>query len=298
MSDGRADIDRGWLRRVIGVVRSWDGPNSRLGLEMDLNQMPWGPFDALGQHLSLLLPSIPEGKPGGPDVESEVERALRHVEHAADRCGEFAQSSDGSREMWLSSQRTWEWIRRYLTRLWVQEQVQGDTEEILGRRLRDTGDTEGERASGPPQTGPASELPSMPGAAATLRAAAKALRTVPLSGWRDTVGTEDPEAPTREEAIQTLLGVARLLDAPGRGEETEVEVEGTPTPKAPWRGGERGSPTGDEPGALEELDFEPVSIDFAEGYDQGYRMGRKVGWALGSRRRANFGRSEGPVATE
>ena len=79
------------LKRVPVVVRSWDGPNSRVGLEMDLAEMPWGPFDALGKRLSLLLPASGESDPVLPSAESQVERALRHVEHAANRCAEFAQ---------------------------------------------------------------------------------------------------------------------------------------------------------------------------------------------------------------
>jgi hypothetical protein len=253
---------------------------------MDLNQMPWGPFDALGQHLSLLLPSSPETRPGGPEVESEIARALRHVEHAADRCGEFARASDDNRELWLSSQRTWEWIRRYLTRLWVKEQVEGDTRELLGTGHQEPEVPEKERGSPhPPLPAPPPDLPSMPGAAATLKAAAKALRTTSLPAWQETVGREDPEAPTREEAIQTLLGVAKLLDAHSRGADVVVEMD------APARGGatstepEAEASPFEERSPREELDFEAVSIDFAEGYDQGYRMGRKVGWALGSRRR-------------
>jgi hypothetical protein len=297
MSDGTTDIDRKRLRRVIGVVRSWDGPNSRLGLEMDLNQMPWGPFDALGQHLDLLLPAYREFTPGGHEVESDIARALRHVEHAADRCGEFARTSESDRETWLSSQQTWEWIRRYLTRLWVQEQVQGDTEELLGKKLGD-GEEGAERPAPTVPLGSHSpELPSMPGAAATLKAAAKALRTTSLSAWRETVGRGDPNAPTREEAIQTLLGVANLLDVRPR-EDVILEEAATPN-KVPGQTkeseGETSHPDGAEFG--EELEFEPVSIEFAEGYDSGYRMGRRVGWALGSRHRADVTKRDDSVTT-
>jgi hypothetical protein len=293
MSDEKPDIDRTRLRRVTVVVRSWDGPNSRVGFEMDLNQMPWGPFDALGQQLELLLPASPEAKSGGPEVESEISRALRHVEHAADRCAEFAQTSDGSREMWLSSQRTWEWVRRYLTSLWVQEEVEGDTALLLGTNLEDGEETElsdAKEGSVAEETGAVrslpsksipSDLPSLPGAAATLKAAAKALRGTSLSVWRETVESDDPEAPTREEAIQTLLGVAKILDARSRGDEIVIEVE---KPRGAGRATREPAPPAAPP-LQAEPDFEQVSIDFAEGYDQGYQMGRKVGWALGSRHR-------------
>ena len=295
MNDEKPDIDRTRLRRVTVVVRSWDGPNSRVGFEMDLNQMPWGPFDALGQQLNLLLPASPESTPGGPEVESEISKALRHVEHAADRCAEFAQASDGSREMWLSSQRTWEWVRRYLTSLWVQEEVEGDTAQLLGIGLADPPDAGVQEVEvrGPGQENPSpavpTDLPSLPGAAATLKAAAKALRTTPLSAWRETVEAEDPEAPTREEAIQTLLGVAKILEARSRGDEIIIEVEAPRGP--PRRAKEPEAPPA--PAPRDEPDFEQVSFDFAEGYDQGYQMGRKVGWALASRHRNDPGRGGG-----
>ncbi len=269
MSEKRPEIDKTRLRRVTVVVRSWDGPNSRVGLEMDLNQMPWGPFDALGQKLTLLLPAAPESRSGGPDEESEVSRALRHVEHAADRCAEFARTSDTDRDRWLTSLRTWEWIRRQLTHLWVQEEVEGDAARLLESRSEEVPT---------PQETPAG-LPTMPGAAQTLEAAATALRSTSLSVWREAVESGDPEAPTREEAIQTLLGVAKILDTRGRGEEIMVEVE------APHESATAEQDIDPEEAPKGEAGFEQVTIDFAEGYDQGYHMGRKVGWALGSKRR-------------
>lgn len=305
MSEEKPDIDRTRLRRVPVVVRSWDGPNSRVGFEMDLNQMPWGPFDALGKQLELLLPASPETRPGGPEVESELSKALRHVEHAADRCAEFAQASDESRDVWLSSQRTWEWVRRFLTSLWVQEEVEGDTARLLGARVNGEKKTEAPGPEGvvdtggighqpdrpPPPTPP--DLPSLPGAAVTLRAAAKALKTTSLSDWRETVEADGPEAPTREEAIQTLLGVARILDAGSRGEEIAIHVEApgkvavtadVPEPERSHRG---------EPAPRGEPDPDQMSFEFAEGYDQGYQMGRKVGWALASRQGADPSRERG-----
>jgi hypothetical protein len=269
MSEERPEIDKTRLRRVTVVVRSWDGPNSRVGLEMDLNQMPWGPFDALGQKLTLLLPAAPESRSGGPDEESEVSRALRHVEHAADRCAEFARTSDTDRDRWLTSLRTWEWIRRQLTHLWVQEEVESDAARLLESRSEEVPT---------PQETPAG-LPTMPGAAQTLEAAAAALRSTSLSVWREAVESGDPEAPTREEAIQTLLGVAKILDTRGRGEEITVEVE------APHESATAEQDIDPEEAPKGEAGFEQVTIDFAEGYDQGYHMGRKVGWALGSKRR-------------
>jgi hypothetical protein len=283
MSDERPNAEGARLRRVTVVVRSWDGPNSRIGVEMDLNQMPWGPFDALGKKLSILLPPPPESRTGGPEEESEIERALRHVEHAADRCGEFARASEGSREMWLDSQRTWEWIRRLLTRIWVQQAVEEEAEDL--------GAEPGPKTGGPgEETGFRSEtltvelpkdFPSMPGAAERLRATARALRGTPLSLWRDSVEADDPEAPTREEAIQTLLGLARLLEAGGRGPDIVLESKASDSPP-----GVREASEPEERGPAGETEVSQVSVEFAEGYDRGYRMGRKVGWALGSWHRA------------
>ncbi len=288
MSDEKKNLDESRLRRISVVVRSWDGPNSRVGFELDLNEMPWGPFDALGKKLHLLLPAYSEFESSGTGRESEIAKALRHVEHAADRCGEFAQTSGSSREMWLNSQRTWEWVRRYLTHLWVQEEVEGDAAELARSIQGAVSEAKAEEPLGEDQPesdgGPEAasvqeiDLPSLPGAAAILKAAVLALKTTPLSSWRETVEATDPEAPTREEAIQTLLGVAKILEGRGGPQDLVFEVEGpgevTALPEE-----ETPAPKPDEP------DFEQVTLDFAEGYDQGYQMGRKVGWALGSSRR-------------
>jgi hypothetical protein len=266
------------LRRVAAIVRSWDGPNSRIGLELDLTQMPWGPFDALGKRLSLLLPAGSRAGNPHPASESQIERALRHVEHAADRCGEFAQMGNGNQDVWLRSQETWEWVRRYLTAHWLEREVDrrpsGTSEEV--------------------------QLPALPGAASTLVVAAKALRATPLSAWRETAGPSGEEAPTREEAIQTLLGVARILRAGGGGEkEPHLLPEEPPAPQdsqpsecsSPPQDpppSERSSPpeSRTEPVASqgEETDPDQVSFDFARGYDEGYQMGRRVGLALGAKK--------------
>ena len=74
----------------------------------------------------------------------------------------------------------------------------------------------------------APELPALPGAAATLQIASRALRATPLGVWREMVGTLDPEAPTREEAIQTRLGVARILS--GCTEPNEAIPDPDPAP--------------------------------------------------------------------
>jgi len=269
MSGAPKDEREAFLKRVPVIVRSWDGPNSRIGLEMDLAQMPWGPFDALGKHLSLLLPVEIDVDGEAVASESEVERALRHVEHAAARCREFAQLANGNQELWLRSQRTWEWIRRYLTSTWIDAEVEG-------------------RKGPDPETPPFSpstasespplQPPPLPGAAATLRVAAEALRSTPLAVWREAVGAAQVDSPTREEAIQTLLGVARVLTG------HEVESSGH-SPARPVVGA--GESTIEDPKSssdrspVAEPDPDQVSFDFAAGYDEGYRMGRKVGLALG-----------------
>ena len=263
MSGDRTDDRKALFRRVPVIVRSWDGPNSRVGFEMDLSQMPWGPFDALGKRLSLLLPAGERTGPPGP--ESQVERALRHVEHASERCAEFAQIANGNQELWLRSQETWEWIRRYLTALWVNADVEGQALPAF------------------PPEGPASAesdsadqaVPVLPGAASTLRVAAHALRSTPLSVWRETIGSDDLDAPTREEAVQTLLGVAGILSGEGREEQASTETT-DPSPDVP----------APEPEAEPEAEDDPdqLAFEFARGYDEGYQMGRRVGLALGRKK--------------
>lgn len=271
------------LRRVPVIVRSWDGPNSRIGLEMDLGEMPWGPFDALGKRLSLLLPVSDPSERERPASESQVERALRHVEHAADRCAEFAQLANGDQALWLRSQETWEWVRKYLTSLWVQTEVDGTASRasLVGSFQEPEVDPAPAGNPGPQST------PKLPGAASTLNVAARALRSTPLAVWREAIGSTDPEAPTREEAIQTLLGVAKILGGQtpeGTSPSTEEDVSiPSPTPRAPE------STPEDQAAPADGGDPDQVSFDFAQGYDEGYRMGRKVGLALGSRKARGSG---------
>jgi hypothetical protein len=239
---------------------------------MDLSQMPWGPFDALGKRLSLLLPAtdLPESRGSGP--ESQVERALRHVEHASDRCAEFAQLSNGNQELWRRSHETWEWIRKYLTSLWVDAEVDGQRNVPTFSDPSPPSLTEGDRP----------EAPSLPGAAATLAMAAKALRATPLATWRETIDPSDQDAPTREETVQTLLGVARIL---GGESQAGVSTEAG-EPDLPPASSEEAESTPEEGSTpSQEQDPDQVSFDFAQGYDEGYRMGRRVGLALGARKR-------------
>jgi len=269
--------DGALLKRVPVIVRSWDGPNSRIGLEMDLSEMPWGPFDALGKRISLVLPAVDKATPERPNSESQVERALRHVEHAADRCAEFAQLANGNQELWLRSQETWEWIRRYLTSLWVEAEVEGRTpppalSESPGASVHDS---------------EARAVPTLPGAASTLEVAARALRATPLAVWRESMGPLDPDAPTREEAVQTLLGVARILSGQtpeGTTESAKVSnPHPAPSPEALPSAEAVPSPEPNPP-PEGEADPDQLSFDYAGGYDEGYQMGRRVGLALGARR--------------
>jgi hypothetical protein len=266
---------------------------------MDLGQMPWGPFDALGKRLSLLLPAANPPEPKGSSGESQVERALRHVEHASDRCAEFSQLAGENQELWRRSHETWEWIRKYLTSLWADVEVDGRRE---APKFQDPPPDPAPKANPP-------EVPTLPGAAATLRVAAKALRATPLATWRETIHLSDPEAPTREEAVQTLLGVARILGGESQGgmsgpvkEQTEpVEEQAEPVEERVRRAEEQATPVEepDTPTASGEVDATPedesvnggeqdpdqLSFDFAQGYDEGYQMGRRVGLALGARKR-------------
>jgi hypothetical protein len=261
MSEEPREGEQSPLRRVAAIVRSWDGPNSRVGLEVDLAQMPWGPFDALGKRLSILLPVEPGSAASSIPSESPLERALRHVEHAADRSGEFARLQSGNEELWLRSQETWEWLRRHLTTQWLQKEVDGQP---------------------PVQTGESSialdqertPLPSLPGAASTLLAVAKALRALPLAGWEEAASPSEGGAPTREEAIRTLQGVARVLGSGGAGDGIDP-----PVPEPPHQ-------TVEEPKEEPDTDPDQVSFDFAKGYDEGYHMGRRVGLALGRKKGA------------
>jgi hypothetical protein len=202
-----------------------------------------------------------------------VERALRHVEHAADRCREFAQLSNGNQELWVRSQETWEWIRRYLTRLWLEQDVDGvRTAEEIEAATREV-PADADRGKEPGREDVTADLPLLPGAASTLRVASRALKATPLSVWRETVGALDPEAPTREEAVQTILGVARILSAGPKEEALLPDPEPAPAPSHPEAGR----------GPFEDPDPDQVSFEFAKGYDEGYQMGRKVGLALAAR---------------
>jgi hypothetical protein len=290
------------LKRVPVIIRSWDGPNSRVGIEMDLGQMPWGPFDALGKHLSLLLPADADAGKSASDSESQVDRALRHVEHAADRCAEFAQLANDDQELWLRSQKTWEWIRKYLTSLWVETEIEGRDPPLGTEAPASPPPSSSLPSEGPPreadlQEAHPLETPLLPGAAATLRVAARALRAIPLNAWRETTGSSDPDATTREEAVQTLLGVARILSRDARSE--EIRGEGQPATGTPGSAGPEAVqvPHGDAQASVSQAASSPeeraspgseasdpdvVSFDFAQGYDEGYRMGRRVGLALGA----------------
>jgi hypothetical protein len=273
------------VKRVKAVLRSWDGPNSRVGFELNLEEMPWGPFDALGKHVSLLLPSATDSDEGEERTETEMERALRHVEHAADRCADFARLGNGGDDLWRTSQRTWEWLRDRLTDEWLSTEVR--TVEV-------------EEAQEEVEV--AAPLPVMPGTAATLELVGRALRAIPLAQWREAVEELDPDGPTREEAVQTLLGVARLMESPQAGHHAEGPGVGTalevssagamdPSLAELELGTEEDSILDLEEGGVPEpgsdmdsdADHWEVTFEYARGFDQGYRIGRRVGRALGVR---------------
>jgi hypothetical protein len=136
-------------------------------------------------------------------------------------------------------------------------------------------------------------LPGMPGAAATLEVAARALRNTPLASWRDVIGTFNPDAPTREEAIQTILGVAKLLSqaAPDEAKPSSpVDVDAAEVSREEAHGQAPAaepapSPTAEEEGGGKGTEGTEFSFDYAAGFDEGYQMGRKVGLALGTKGR-------------
>jgi len=247
------------LKRVRAVIRSWDGPHARLGCEIDPKEMPWGPFEALGREVTLLMATPAAGEFDPDSGELQADRALRYVEHAVARCGEFSTLQNGSDPSWRRSQETWEWIRDRLTSQWMADAA--GAEPDVARK---------------PEASPIDERLSglsMPGAARTLEVAAVALRSMPLGAWRDAVATLDPDMPTREETIQTLKGVARLLSSPSNG-------HGTPKEAAPSPG--VGAPAVSQEEEAEEEDF---TLEYARGFDEGYQVGRRVGRALAAHER-------------
>ena len=247
------------LKRVRGVIRSWDGPHSRLGCEINPTEMPWGPSEALGREVTLLIATPAAGEFDPDSGELQSDRALRYVEHAVARCGEFSTLQNGSDPSWRRSQETWAWIRDRLTSQWAGE-VAGVEPEVA---KKPEGKPLEERLEGL----------SMPGAARTLEVAALALRSMSLGAWRDAVATLDPDMPTREEAIQTLKGVARLLSSPSNGHGRPKEAAPPPAMVA--------SPASQE----KEPDDEEFTLEYARGFDEGYQTGRRVGRALASHER-------------
>jgi len=278
----------GRVRRTSAVVRAWDGPNSRIAFEMDLDQMPWGPFEALGKKVTVLIPEGADAQPAEREStadrmeESDLERALQHVEHAAEKCAEFAQLGNGTDQGWSRSLETWEWLRNYLTSRWMAVEPGEGTDTPEGPKPTDR------------------PLPGMPGTAATLEVAAKALRNTPLAAWREVVGAFHPDAPTREEAIQTILGVAKLLTQVAAPQAASSEPhplseslpDGADTSRAPAKepterpreARQEASSHGLESSGPDEAE---LSFDYAAGFDEGYQMGRKVGLALGTRSRSD-----------
>jgi hypothetical protein len=95
------------------------------------------------------------------------------------------------------------------------------------------------------------------------------------------VDPSDADAPTREEAVQTLLGVARMLGGEVQEEATDEvgDASGTLEEAEPTTPGESSN-------SPAEHDPDQVSFEFAQGYDEGYQMGRRVGLALGARKRS------------
>lgn len=266
-----------WIR-VDGAVRLIDAPNSRMGLEVDLDLLPWDPFDALGKKVTVLVPS-PQGAVEDPEEEAQdLQQAIRFVGHAADRCREFAEAGNGDTSDWWRAFRTWNWLRDHLTAEW-EEEPSGD-----GAKTGLRPDSQAEM----------SDLPNLPAAASILEYTLGALRTIPLQHWEETVSTLDPEAPSREEAIRTVQILSRLLRRPEReqedrapesspGEDRPTESPAAPPPEPEVRDSpEAGASRSESPDGPE---GEEMSFEYASGFDEGYRKGRRVGFALGNHAR-------------
>lgn len=276
-----------WIR-VDGAVRLIDTPNSRMGLEVDLSLLPWDPFDALGKKVTVLVPS-PE-LPDNPHSREtdDLEEAIRFVGHAADRCKEFAEAGDGDTSDWWKAYRTWDWLRDHLQSEWEGEEGEGPALE-------------------PEAKEEAEDLPSLPGAASILEYTLGALRTIPLQHWEETVATLDPEAPSREEAIRTMQILSRLLRRPAgedpgdspspaqepMGQESEAADPEASLGEAASAPGSKDAPVSDpeargDPDSIqhaEEPHGDEMSFEYANGFDEGYRKGRRVGFALGNHAR-------------
>lgn len=264
--EGEVNTGSRWTY-LDGSIRLIDASNSRMALEVDLGLLPWDPFNALGKQVTVLIPTPQEWGEAPRDDDDDLERSLRFVVHAADRCKEFAQNGNGDKSDWWAAFQTWDWLRKHLTARLAERSVPLPDE---GRR-------------GTEET-PSEQLPNLPGAASVLGYTLGALRSIPLDHWEKTVSTLDPEAPSREEAIQTLLGLSKLLKGNptgnGRGGEP-AEVEATMDPVAEEEARAPAGPSADSATNFAH-DQEEVSFDYAAGFDEGYSLGRKVGFALGS----------------
>lgn len=260
-----------------GAVRLIDAPNSRMGLEVDLDLLPWDPFDALGKKVTVLVPA-PLGALEGPDDEAQnLQQAIRFVGHAADRCREFAEAGNGDTSDWWKAFRTWNWLREHLIADWEEEPAgEGTRAELQPDSHLDT-----------------PEPPNLPGAASILEYTLGALRTIPLQHWEETVSTLDPEAPSREEAIRTVQILSRLLRQPsggpeirngdGRPEEEDTSVQSEEPPESAHQNSQETDES--RPESAEARDPEEMSFEYASGFDEGYQKGRRVGFALGNHAR-------------
>ena len=281
-----------WIR-VDGAVRLIDAPNSRMGLEVDLGLLPWDPFDALGKKVTVLVPTPQSENGPGEEETNELHEAIRFVAHAADRCKDFAEAGNGDSSSWWNAYRTWDWLRDHLAREWEDEETAPSPDLPAGE---------------------SEQLPSLPGAASILEYTLGALRTIPLKHWEETVGTLDPEAPSREEAIRTVQVLSSLLRRPAgevqpdpapsmevptsqaqavdpsaSAEPSNVsaepsEREGSGQEEAPERRAtpSRAAESRQETAQDQEAD---MSFEYAHGFDEGYRTGRRVGFALGNHAR-------------
>lgn len=255
-----------------GSIRLVDTSNSRMALEIDLGRLPWDPFNALGKKVTVLVPVPPGWEEAPGEEEDQLDRAHRFVTHAAERSKEFAEAGNGDQSDWWAAFQTWDWLQKLLTVKMAEASLSA----------LDGGSGLGEDTA-------AGAFPSLPGAASILGYTLGAIRSIPLDQWEKSVSTLDPEAPSREEAIQTILALSKLLKGGQPGEAASDEgsaATGEAEDASEGRGGTADSVDGSPPPPEED----ELSFDYAQGFDEGYSMGRRVGFALGSHHRR---RSEG-----
>jgi len=257
MSEARGPGEGSRWVRVDGTIRFLDSPNSRLGLEVDLSRLPWNLFDALGRRVTLLVPAGESDSGEGFGWEGHLARALRLVEREAERSLALAPEAGVESLEMPSARQAWEWLHTHLLRTLANGSPAQPPVEA-------------------PSAPPAPSPPDAERAVSVLGYALEALPSMPLRMWEESVTSLHPGAPTREEALRTLVRLSRYLEEPvdhrgnggGNAPASTLPARDVPLPPAsPARGPTEGTE-------------EEMSYDQARGFDEGYRLGRSIGRAL------------------